>query len=167
VQHARSPRKLIGVAAATTALLLAACGNDDDDSQPDDATVTTAPADDPDTTAPEEVDEEAITAEVTTNIEAFFDALAENRYDDAAALLENGEDHIDDFEGFAELAVGVSAETKDVEVLDATTAIYTIDILIAGAVALPDSSGEAVLIDGRWVMSEGSWNALAALAPQE
>jgi hypothetical protein len=166
VQHARSPRTLVGIVAAIAALLLAACGNDDAP-QPDDATGTTAAAEDPDATEPEDVDEDAISAEVTTNIEAFFDALAEGRYDDAAALLENGEDHIDEFEGFAELAVGVSAETKEVEVLDATTAIYTIDILIAGTVALPDSSGEAVLIDGRWVMSEGSWNALAALAPQE
>ena len=145
-------------------LLFAACGDDDAD---DAATTTTAIEETTTTTEaePAALDPAEVTAAVSATIDGFFAALGEGRYDDAATLLENGEDHTAEFEGFATLAVGVTSEVKDVEILDDTTALYTTDISINGTVALADSSGEAVLIDGDWLMSEDSWNALAALVP--
>ena len=152
-------------------LLLAACGGSDDSSDSasggtDESTTTTA-AETTSTAAAPAQDPAEVEAEVSAAIEGFFLALGEGRFDDAATFLENGDAHLDEFQGFADLAVGVTAEATSVEVVDDTTAIYVIDISIAGAVALPDSSGEAAFVDGKWLMSEGSWNALAALAPAE
>ena len=104
------------------------------------------------------LDPAEVEAEVSTAIEGFFAALGEGRYEDAATYLENGDAHLAEFQSFSELAVGVTAEAKGVELLDPRPRLDTIDILINGEVALPDSSGEAVLVGETWLMSEGSWN---------
>ena len=159
----KQSRVLIGI---FTALLLFAAGCGDDDDGGGDSTTTAAPEE---TTAPVETTTASAsgdpTEEVTLALETVFNSMGEGDFDAAASYIENGTDHMDELQGFSELAVGVTAEVTSVELIDYTTAIYVMDISINGEVALPDSSGEAVLIDGTWVMSESSWNALAALAP--
>jgi hypothetical protein len=154
----KQSRVLIGVVSALW-LFAAGCGGGDE------TTTTAAPVE---TTVPVETTAAPMgdpTEEVTFAIETLFGAMGEADFDTAAIYIENGSDYIAELQGFADLAVGVSTEVTSVELLDDTTAIYVMDISIGGEVALPDSSGEAVYVDGGWVMSESSWNALAALAP--
>jgi hypothetical protein len=135
---------------------LTACGGDDDDSSD---TTTTEEA--TTTTLSEEENQAAVEAVVTD----YFSVLGEGDVDAAVLLLEDGEEWRDEMVACSTLTTGVSAEVKSVELTDDSNATATINILGSdGNVLLPDAGAGAVLVDGEWLVSAGTFESLYDLA---
>jgi hypothetical protein len=135
---------------------LTACGGDDDDSSD---TTTTEEA--TTTTLSEEENKAAVEAVVTD----YFSVLGEGDVDAAVLLLEDGEEWRDEMVACSTLTTGVSAEVKSVELTDDSNATATINILGSdGNVLLPDAGAGAVLVDGEWLVSAGTFESLYDLA---
>jgi hypothetical protein len=153
----RIGRRLI-LATALVALVAAGCGGDDDDGG-DDATETTRE----ETTTT--VDEAAATEEITTNWEAFFDntkPLAER-----VTYLEDGEELQPLVEQQAQIlgeqASQATAQVDNVTLNDDGTANVEFQILLSGQPVLP-STGTAVLVEGKWLVSKTTLCDLISLA---
>jgi hypothetical protein len=155
----RSGRRLI-LATLVVALIAAGCGGDDDDGGDDAATTTTAPESTTTT-----VDEAAATEEVTTNWEAFFDNT--KPLDERVTYLEDGEELQPLVEEQAQIlgeqASQATAQVDNVTLNDDGTANVEFQILLSGQPVLP-STGTAVLVDGRWLVSKTTLCDLIALA---
>jgi hypothetical protein len=142
---------------AALALLVAACGGDDDDAGAETAEDTTTTTTEATTTTLDPAAEEEAARQVAIG---FFDRLGAEDIEGAAALLENGEANIPKITHCANLLPGASIEVKTIEFTDDTHATLTYDLLINDEVALPDSGGATVKVDGEWLFAEASWLSL-------
>ena len=144
------------LALALTATLTA-CGGDDDDGGDGSETTEQSTT----TTLSEEDNKAAIEAAVTD----YFRVLGEGDVDAAVVLLEDGEEWRDEMVACSTLTDGVTAAVKAVELTDDTSAEATIDIVGPdGNVLLPDAGAGAVLVDGEWLVSAGTFESLYDLA---
>jgi hypothetical protein len=150
------PRFYRAGAVIVVALALVACGGDDDSETSageDDGTTTTTEATDTTLGAAES---EAAINEATTE---FFRLTGQGDFESAVALMENGQDYIDELEHCADLVEGASVEMKTVEI-DGDSAITTFAILLDGEEALAEAGGGATFVDGEWLVSENTFLSL-------
>ncbi len=101
--------------------------------------------------------------EIVANWEKFFDN--KSTVDDRIPLLENA-DKLS--ETIAQAVASpmlkqVTAKVSAVAFESETRALVTYDILLNGAAAMSGSQGVAVLVDGKWLVSQESFCALVAL----
>ena len=154
----RSGRRL--VLATVLVALLASCGGDDDDDGGGEATPTTE-AESTTTT----IDEQEATEEVTRNWEAFFDNQLP--LDERITYLEDGEELQPLVEQQAQIlgeqASQATAQVDNVTLNDDGTANVEFQILLSGQPVLP-TTGTAVLVDGKWLVSKTTLCDLIALA---
>ena len=154
----RIGRRLV-IATVVVAFLAAGCG-DDDDGGDDAATTTTTEAESTTT-----VDEAAATEEITTNWEAFFDNT--KTLEERVTYLEDGEELQPLVEQQAQIlgeqASQATAQVDNVTLNDDGTANVEFQILLSGQPVLP-STGTAVLVDGRWLVSKTTLCDLISLA---
>jgi ABC-type glycerol-3-phosphate transport system substrate-binding protein len=139
------------LAAAAVLMLLAACGGGDDESDTADATTTT-------TASPAQA-----SADITAMWTSYF--KAGNPVDDAVASLENGATYRDAIiqQQQSGATNGLSVVVKDVQVINPKLGQVTYDIVINGNVALANSKGNAVFVDGKWKVSEQHFCVLLSL----
>ena len=155
----RSGRRLV-LATLVVALIAAGCGGDDDDGGDDDAGTTTT--EESTTTS---IDEQAATEEITTNWESFFNNALP--LDERVTFLEDGEELQPLVEEQAQIlgeqASQATAQVDNVTLNDDGTANVEFQILLSGQPVLP-STGTAVLVDERWLVSKVTLCDLIALA---
>jgi hypothetical protein len=148
----RTGRRLV-LATMVVALLAAGCGGDDDDGGDDAGTTTTA------------IDEQAAKQEITDTWVAFFNPQLS--LDERVTHLEDGEQLKPFVEQQAQIlgaqASQASAQVDEVTLNDDGTANVQFQILLAGQPVLP-TSGTAVLVDGKWLVSKATLCDLIALA---
>jgi hypothetical protein len=154
----RTGRRLV-LATMVVALLAAGCGGDDDDGGDDAGTTTT---EEPTTTT---IDEQAAKQEITDTWVAFFNPQLS--LDERVTHLEDGEQLKPFVEQQAQIlgaqASQASAQVDEVTLNDDGTADVQFQILLAGQPVLP-TSGTAVLVDGKWLVSKATLCDLIALA---
>jgi ABC-type glycerol-3-phosphate transport system substrate-binding protein len=151
----RTGRRLV-LATMVVALLAAGCGGDDDDGGDDAGTTTTEES----TTTT--IDEQAAKQEITDTWVAFFNPQLS--LDERVTHLEDGEQLKPFVEQQAQiLASQASAQVDEVTLNDDGTADVQFQILLAGQPVLP-TSGTAVLVDGKWLVSKATLCDLIALA---
>jgi hypothetical protein len=154
----RTGRRLV-LATMVVALLAAGCGGDDDDGGDDAGTTTT---EEPTTTT---IDEQAAKQEITDTWVAFFNPQLS--LDERVTHLEDGEQLKPFVEQQAQIlgaqASQASAQVDEVTLNDDGTAEVQFQILLAGQPVLP-TSGTAVLVDGKWLVSKATLCDLIALA---
>jgi hypothetical protein len=154
----RTGRRLV-LATMVVALLAAGCGGDDDDGGDDAGTTTT---EEPTTTT---IDEQAAKQEITDTWVAFFNPQLS--LDERVTHLEDGEQLKPFVEQQAQIlgaqASQASAQVDEVTLNDDGTANVQFQILLAGQPVLP-TSGTAVLVDGKWLVSKATLCDLIALA---
>lgn len=154
-----SGRRLV-LATVVVALLVAGCGGDDDDGRGDDAGTTTT--EESTTTT---IDEQAAIQEITTNVEALFNAATPIQ--DRLVYLEDGEE----LQGVVEQTYAIlgeqastaSAQVDKVTLNDDGTATVEFQVLLAGTPVLP-TTGTVVQQDGTWVVSKTTLCDLITLA---
>jgi hypothetical protein len=155
----RTGRRLV-LATMVVALLAAGCGGDDDDDGGDDAGTTTT--EESTTTT---IDEQAAKQEITDTWVAFFNPQLS--LDERVTHLEDGEQLKPFVEQQAQIlgaqASQASAQVDEVTLNDDGTADVQFQILLAGQPVLP-TSGTAVLVDGKWLVSKATLCDLIALA---
>jgi ABC-type glycerol-3-phosphate transport system substrate-binding protein len=155
----RSGRRLV-LATVVVALLVAGCGGDDDDGGGEDAGTTTT--EESTTTT---IDEQAAKQEITDTWVAFFNPQLS--LDERVTHLEDGEQLKPFVEQQAQIlgaqASQASAQVDEVTLNDDGTANVQFQILLAGQPVLP-TSGTAVLVDGKWLVSKATLCDLIALA---
>ena len=144
--------------------MLAACGSS---SKPAATTVPTTLA--PATTTT--LDPVAAKAAITSQWEGFFDGSTS--MDSRLAKLESGQQLTSVLQGFSSQAATSTAKVTAITLLgdpdctdngvSAPCAKVTYDILVKGAVALPNSIGYAVDVNGTWLVSKSTFCTLAAL----
>jgi hypothetical protein len=115
------------------------------------------------TTSPSATPTAATVAQIRANWVAFFDGKTPAAR--KIQLLENGQKFATLIEAQASspLAANTSARVQSVTLTSATTATVTYTILLSGKPALASQTGEAVLQDGVWRVSDASFCALLAL----
>jgi hypothetical protein len=154
----RTGRRLV-LATMVVALLAAGCGGDDDDGGDDAGTTTT---EEPTTTT---IDGQAAKQEITDTWVAFFNPQLS--LDERVTHLEDGEQLKPFVEQQAQIlgaqASQASAQVDEVTLNDDGTADVQFQILLAGQPVLP-TSGTAVLVDGKWLVSKATLCDLIALA---
>jgi hypothetical protein len=154
----RTGRRLV-LATMVVALLAAGCGGDDDDGGDDAGTTTTEES----TTTT--IDEQAAKQEITDTWVAFFNPQLS--LDERVTHLEDGEQLKPFVEQQAQIlgaqASQASAQVDEVTLNDDGTADVQFQILLAGQPVLP-TSGTAVLVDGKWLVSKATLCDLIALA---
>jgi|SRR5215208_4322373 len=153
----RSGRRLV-LATVVVALIAAGCGGDDDDGG-DDASPTTEES----TTTT--IDEQAATEEITQNFVAVFNPQLS--IDERVSYLEDGQELKSlveqQYQILGPQATQASAQVDDVTVNDDGTATVTFQILLSGVPVVP-TTGTAVLVDGKWLVSKATVCDLIALA---
>ena len=154
----RSGRRLV-LATVVVALIAAGCGGDDDDGGDGDATPTTEQS----TTT--SIDEQAAIEEITTNVETLFNPALP--ISDRVAYLEDGEELRpvveQTYQILGEQASQASAQVDNVTLNDDGTANIEFQVLLAGTPVVP-TTGTAVLVDGKWLVSKATVCDLISLA---
>lgn len=142
-----------------------ACGDDDDDTTDAGADTTEAPAEDDatETTAADAGadDDSAAAGEAVATV---FDSTV--AFDDKVALIEDGESHRADHEGYvaaAERVGGITVEPTDVAA-DGDTATVTYRVLFAGSEAYADLTMDVTQVDGAWVVPSDAFCGFLASA---
>lgn len=162
-QPARSPiRVLVSIVAASLVLTLAACGDDGDDDDASGSASASEPAGDEatETTGEPEADGAELTGEEAEIGDAFatvFDSSVP--FDDKVALLEGGEAHREDHDGYVTAADGIggiTVEPTDVEI-DGDTATVTYGVLFAGTEQYSDLTRDVTRVDGAWIVPTDSF----------
>jgi hypothetical protein len=155
----RSGRRLV-LATVVVALIAAGCGGDDDDGGDDAATSTTQ--EESTTTT---IDEQAAIEEITTNFESVFNPQLS--IDERVAYLEDGQELKalveEQYQILGPQATQASAQVDEVTVNDDGTANVSFQILLAGTPVVP-TTGTAVLVDDKWLVSKATVCDLIALA---
>lgn len=141
------------------AVLLGACGGDDGDASGAEAEAQGAETEET-TSSTTEVDAEAEEAAVGDVLTEFFSLVGQGDFDEASALIENGEMAEPRLVHCADLVDGVTIEMTSVELVDDETASATFAILKDGEVLLAESGGGAVKVDGEWLVSENTFLSL-------
>ena len=154
-----SGRRLV-LATVVVALLVAGCGDDDDDGGGGDAGTTTT--EESTTTT---IDEAAATEEITQNWVSFFNNQLP--LDERVTYLEDGEELQPLVEQQAQIlgeqASQATAQVDNVTLNDDGTANVEFQILLSGQPVLP-STGTAVLVDDKWLVSKTTLCDLITLA---
>jgi hypothetical protein len=157
----RSGRRLV-LATVVVALLVAGCGDDDDGGDGGDDAATSTTQEESTTTT---IDEQAAIEEITQAWVAFFNPQLS--LDERITHLEDGEQLRPFVEQQAQIlgaqASQASAQVDEVTLNDDGTANVEFQILLAGQPVLP-TTGTAVLVDGRWLVSKATLCDLIALA---
>ncbi|GAA1933752.1 hypothetical protein [Kitasatospora viridis] len=106
----------------------------------------------------------AATTQVTQNWQSFFSPSTS--LSAKAALLQNGQQLQALLQGFAsDPRVGqVSAQVTNVQFTSATTAIVTYNLSLQGQTVQPNASGQAVLDNGTWKVSQATLCGLVTLS---
>jgi ABC-type glycerol-3-phosphate transport system substrate-binding protein len=150
------------VIATVLVALLASCGGDDDNDDGGDDAATSTTQEESTTTS---IDEQAATEEITQNWEAFFNNQLP--LDERVTYLEDGQELKPFVEQQAQIlgeqASQASAQVDNVTLNDDGTANVEFQILLSGQPVLP-TTGTAVLVDGKWVVSKTTLCDLIALA---
>jgi iron-siderophore transport system substrate-binding protein len=153
------------VAALALPLLLGfvACGGDDDDEATDTGDATEATADDATTTAADPAADSDAAGEAVATV---FDSSVP--FDDKVALIEDGESHRADHDGYvtaAEQVGGITVEPTDVAAgADGDTATVTYRVLFAGTEAYADLSMDVTNVDGEWIVPADAFCGFLASA---
>jgi hypothetical protein len=138
-----------------------ACGDDDDEATDAAADTTeTTEADSTETTEAPADDSAAAGGAVAT----VFDSSVP--FDDNVALIEDGEAHRADHEGYvaaAEQVGGITVEPTDVAAVG-DTATVTYRVLFAGSEAYADLSMDVSRVDGEWIVSTDAFCGFLASA---
>jgi hypothetical protein len=141
--------------------LLASCGGGDDDDGGDDAATSTTQEESTTTS----IDEQAATEEITQNWVAFFNPQLP--LDERVTYLEDGVQLKPFVEQQAQIlgeqAAQASAQVDNVTLNDDGTATVEFQILLSGEPVLP-TTGTAVLVDDKWLVSKTTLCDLIALA---
>jgi ABC-type glycerol-3-phosphate transport system substrate-binding protein len=150
------------VIATVLVALLASCGGDDDNDDGGDDAATSTTQEESTTTS---IDEQAATEEITQNWEAFFNNQLP--LDERVTYLEDGQELKPFVEQQAQIlgeqASQASAQVDNVTLNDDGTATVEFQILLSGQPVLP-TTGTAVLVDDRWLVSKITLCDLIALA---
>ena len=177
-------RYFLPLSAAAFALLLASCGGSKSAPVTDAPTTTAAPVvteapttEAPTTAAPETTaapttaaatvstiaDIPAAHTEIVANWEKFFDN--KTVVADRVPLLENADKLAETITQAvaSPMLKQVTSKVSAVAFESETRALVTYDILLNGAAAMSGSQGVAVLVDGKWLVSQESFCALVAL----
>ena len=143
-------------------VLVAACGGggDDDEAATPSATTTAPPA----TVIPPPTGDAK--ADVTAMWTKFF--VDATPADEKIRHLENGEAHRAEVNQMlaSGQTKGVTIEVKDVAVTSPTAATVSYAILLNGQPAVPNATGDAILQDGRWKVTETVFCVLIQLGGQ-
>jgi ABC-type glycerol-3-phosphate transport system substrate-binding protein len=154
----RSGRRLI-LATMVVALLAAGCGGDDD--KGDDASPTTTEK----ATTTTTINEQAAKEEIKTNFVSLFNAALPIQ--DRVKYLEDGEELRPVVEQTYQIlgpqASAASAQVDKVTVNDDGTADVEFQVLLNGVPVVP-TTGTAVLVDGKWLVSKTTVCDLISLA---
>jgi ABC-type glycerol-3-phosphate transport system substrate-binding protein len=154
----RRGRRLV-IATVLMALIAAGCGGDDDGG--DDAATSTTQEESTTTS----IDEQAAKQEITDTWVAFFNPQLP--LDERVTHLEDGEQLKPFVEQQAQIlgeqASQASAQVDEVTLNDDGTASVQFQILLSGQPVLP-TSGTAVLVDDKWLVSKTTLCDLIALA---
>jgi iron complex transport system substrate-binding protein len=141
---------------------LVACGGDDDD---DAATATADAAGTTEADATSETTEPADDADAAgAAVATVFDSSV--AFDDKVALIEDGEAHRADHEGYvaaADRVGGITVEPTDVAA-DGDTAAVTYRVLFAGTEAYADLSVDVTRVDGEWIVPSDAFCGFLASA---
>jgi ABC-type glycerol-3-phosphate transport system substrate-binding protein len=150
------------VIATVLVALLASCGGDDDNDDGGDDAATSTTQEESTTTS---IDEQAATEEITQNWVAFFNNQLP--LDERVTYLEDGQELKPFVEQQAQIlgeqASQASAQVDNVTLNDDGTATVEFQILLSGQPVLP-TTGTAVLVDDKWVVSKTTLCDLIALA---
>ena len=165
IKHLSVRVALVGLVILGLVVLVAACGGSTTTTT---ALSTTTTAASTTTTAPGGASTTAgassdAVAAITANWVKFFDGSGAAA--DKIALLENGQQFSAQINAqtSSALAKSVTAIVSLVTVDSATAATVKYSLALGGTVALPDQTGQAVLQDGVWKVSDASFQALLAL----
>ena len=163
----RHHRRLAAALAVLLALGLGACGDDSDDattqadgSETTETTETTETETTETTVADESADGDAA-GEVTAKV---FDSSV--AFDEKAALIEGGEAHRGDHDGYvtaAQQVGGITLEPTDVAVAG-DTATVTYRILFGGNEAYADLSMDVTRVDDGWIVPTDAFCGFLASA---
>ena len=147
----------------------AACGGDDDDEATDAGAETTEADTGAETTDTTEAATEG--GDAAAGDEAAGEAVAtvfdsSVAFDDKVALIEDGESHRADHEGYvaaAERVGGITVEPTDVAA-DGDTATITYRVLFAGTEAYADLTMDVTQVDGAWIVPSDAFCGFLASA---
>jgi hypothetical protein len=163
-------RSLVALAVAGTLVLgLGACGGDDDD---DEATTdTTAESQAAEDAAAETTETTAVSSGSDSDDAAAGEAVAtvfdsSVPFEDKVALIEDGESHRADHEGYvaaAERVGGITVEPTDVAA-DGDTATVTYRVLFAGNETYADLTMDVTQVDGEWIVPTDAFCGFLASA---
>lgn len=165
-------RRLPILAAALAAtLVLAACGDDSDETTD---TTDDAAAETTETTAATEGDTEAATEAAGADagsdeaagevVATVFDSSIP--FDEKVALVEGGESHRADHEGYvaaADAVGGITVESTDVAA-EGDTATVTYRVLFGGNEAYSDLTMDVTRVDGEWIVPTDAFCGFVAAA---
>ncbi|MCZ4551280.1 hypothetical protein [Gordonia rubripertincta] len=140
-----------GACAAVLVGLVAGCSDDSSDSSSSSTAAATSSAAAASSTAA--AADPAITEAVTTAYETFFDGTAP--IEERSKYVENSAVFGPVLQGMTAnpQAAGTSAVVKEVTLESPDKALVTWDLKVGDSPGLPDQSGEAVLVDGTWVVA--------------
>ena len=154
----RTGRRLV-LATVRVALVAAGCGGDDDDDGGDDATPT---SEESTTTS---IDEQAAIQQITDNWVALFNAQLP--IEERVSYVEDGEELREvveqTYQILGEQASSASAQVDKVTLNDDGTATVEFRVLLGGVPVVP-TTGTAVLVDDRWLVSKTTVCDLISLA---
>jgi iron complex transport system substrate-binding protein len=159
---------LPALTALALALALAACGDDDDTADAGDPTTTEATEAEATTTEapPEEAagDEGEAGGEAGDVVATVFDSSVP--FEDKAALIEGGEAHRADHDGYvaaADAVGGITVEATDVAP-DGDTATITYRVLFGGNEAYSGLTMDVTRVDDAWVVPTDAFCGFLASA---
>lgn len=105
----------------------------------------------------------AVTKEITDAYTTFFNGKTPAA--DRTALIENPD-------GFSQVLVGMASDTraqgtgvtvKGVTLTDDTNADVSYDLLLNGTPVMPDQTGQAIKVDGKWKVASSTFCALLSI----
>ncbi|GAB07039.1 hypothetical protein GII30_05040 [Gordonia amarae] len=152
-------------AAAVVIGVVAGCGDDDDSSDASSSATTSAVAESTAATssAAASAADPAVTKEITDAYTTFFNGKTPAA--DRTALIENPD-------GFSQVLVGMASDTraqgtgvtvKGVTLTDDTNADVSYDLLLNGTPVMPDQTGQAIKVDGKWKVASSTFCALLSI----
>jgi iron complex transport system substrate-binding protein len=159
-------QSLVALAVAGSLVVgLGACGDDDDDTDSGAATETTAAesASSGDAAGDDDAGDDAAGEAVAT----VFDSSVP--FEDKVALIEDGESHRADHDGYvtaAEAVGGITVEPTDVAPSgeDGDSATVTYRVLFGGSEAYSDLTMDVTRVDGEWIVSTDAFCGFLASA---
>lgn len=167
MRHTKLSRALTACCAAAVVIgVMAGCSDDDDSSDASSSATTSAVAESSAAAtsgAAAPAADPAVTKEITDAYTTFFNG--KSPVADRTALIENPDGFSQVLAGMATQAQaqGTSVTVKGVTLADDTHADVTYDLLLNGTPVMPDQSGQAVKVDGKWKVAGATFCALLSI----